>query len=137
MQDEIFPVCVPEIADRLTKHSDLAFETLLSDETWIDDWSIWASSVGGDIFLNSSGPVFSLFGLALQEAINGAGVLIGHGFLVEEYVRRGELVAPFSDRCNIDQSLYIRFNEQNFDDPVVHEIVKALQESCLSLVAPQ
>ena len=53
------------------------------------------------------GPVFSLYALALQEAINGAGVLIGHLPLVADALARGALVAPFSERVTMDHSLVL------------------------------
>jgi len=103
--DEIFPVCAPEVAARLSTPTDLQSETLLYDETWFDDWRIWGANIGGGLELGTAGPVFSLFGLALEEAKNGAGVLIGHSFLVDDHLKRGELVAPFPDRVVLVDTL--------------------------------
>ncbi|MGH1577409.1 LysR family transcriptional regulator [Planktotalea sp.] len=128
-EDEIFPVCAPELAMRLKAPSDLMSETLLNDETWIDDWTLWASAAGGDLQLGKSGPVFSLFGLALEEAKNGAGVLMGHRFLVEEHLRRGELVAPFPERVLRKEKLFLEVGPKADGDPVVRKIVELLVHS--------
>jgi LysR family glycine cleavage system transcriptional activator len=49
--------------------------------------------------------VFSLYALAVEETVNGAGVLIGHQALVEAHLRRGDLVAPFDRRVRLDRGL--------------------------------
>lgn len=40
------------------------------------------------------GPGFSLYSIAVQQALLGAGVLIGRRSLVQPYLDTGELVAP-------------------------------------------
>ncbi len=127
-QDEIFPVCAPELAKRLHAPADLLNETLLSDETWFDDWPLWLSHIGETGPLSTSGPVFSLFGLALEEAKNGAGVIIGHGFLVEPLLKRGELVAPFSNRVTLDQSLCLEIGNRNEHDEIIETVVNILTD---------
>jgi LysR family transcriptional regulator, glycine cleavage system transcriptional activator len=41
------------------------------------------------------GPLFSLFSLALQTAIDGVGVLIGRRTLVQEALADGRVICPF------------------------------------------
>lgn len=98
-QDVIYPVCTPEIARRLKTPADLADCTLIHDASWKDDWGAWlASAAPGQPFNpsgNTSGPVFSLYALAVEEARNGAGILIGHDALVRPLIERGDLAAPF------------------------------------------
>lgn len=125
-RDEIFPVCAPEVARRLNSPADLGSETLLRDETWLEDWHIWLSAMGGDLPSGASGPVFSLYGLALEEAKNGAGVVMGHGFLVEDLLRRGELVAPFPERVVLDQKLCLEVAQDPAGDAVIQTITRIL-----------
>jgi DNA-binding transcriptional LysR family regulator len=93
-EDVIFPVCAPSLAARLTALSDLTRVPCLSDSAWLSDWRQWLDQAAPGHRLNPSGPVFSLYALAVEEAVNGAGVLIGHGALVENHMARGDLVAP-------------------------------------------
>lgn len=51
------------------------------------------------------GPVFSLYALAVEEAVNGAGVLMGHGALVQAHLDQGTLVAPFATRVATGRAL--------------------------------
>jgi DNA-binding transcriptional LysR family regulator len=98
-EDELFPVCAPALADRLRQVEDLASVPCLSDTAWDRDWEIWLASVGVKVAVR--GPVFSLYALAVEEAVNGAGVLMGHGPLVAGHLVRGTLVAPFRQRVTL------------------------------------
>lgn len=94
--DELFPVCSPALAARLGRVEDLAHVPCLSDTAWDRDWEVWLQAVGVRVAVR--GPVFSLYALAVEEAVNGAGVLMGHGPLVAGHLARGVLVAPFPQR---------------------------------------
>lgn len=94
--DELFPVCSPALAVRLGRVEDLAYVPCLSDTAWDRDWEVWLQAVGVRVAVR--GPVFSLYALAVEEAVNGAGVLMGHGPLVAGHLARGVLVAPFPQR---------------------------------------
>lgn len=95
-EDQIFPVCAPSLAARLAEPGDLAGVTCLTDSTWADDWTVWAGAAlpGRDLVVR--GPVFSLYALAVEEAVNGAGVVMGHAPLVQAQLAAGTLVRPFA-----------------------------------------
>jgi DNA-binding transcriptional LysR family regulator len=94
--DALFPVCSPGLAAGLTRVEDLGTVPCLSDTAWDRDWEVWLQAVGAKVQVR--GPVFSLYALAVEEAVNGAGVLMGHGPLVAGHLARGALVAPFRQR---------------------------------------
>lgn len=102
-EDELFPVCSPSLASRLSQVDDLGSVPCLSDTAWDRDWEIWLAAVGAKVAVR--GPVFSLYALAVEEAVNGAGVLMGHGALVAGHVDRGTLVAPFPHRIPLERGL--------------------------------
>ncbi len=101
--DEIFPVCAPALAAQLHRPEDLAGFPCLSDASWPGDWSMWLAAAASKVAVR--GPVFSLYALAVEEAANGAGVLIGHGPLVAHHLAQGRLVAPFGLRVPLAQGL--------------------------------
>lgn len=103
--DVIFPVCAPALAARLARPEDLVDAPCLSDATWSDDWAAWAAEAMPGAAFVPRGPVFSLYALAVEETVNGAGVLIGHQALVAAHLRRGDLVAPFDRRVRLDRGL--------------------------------
>jgi LysR family glycine cleavage system transcriptional activator len=105
--DSIFPVCSPAMASNLGEPDDLAGLLFLHDINLIDDWRLWLDHVAPGQVINTAGPTFSLYSLALQEAQNGAGIIIGHESLVRNSLKDGSLVAPFPQRLNLSQQLTI------------------------------
>lgn len=102
-QDEVLPVCTPRVAEALQRPEDLVEAVCLTDTAWAQDWSLWASTVLPGLEFTPRGPVFSLYSLAVQEALNGAGVLMAHRSLVASHLASGALVAPFSEAVPLDQ----------------------------------
>ncbi|MBP6737118.1 MAG: LysR family transcriptional regulator [Rhodobacteraceae bacterium] len=102
-EDEIFPVCAPALAARITCADDLRALPCLFDSAWAGDWALWAAGVMPGFV--PRGPVFSLYALAVEEAAGGAGVLMAHGALVAGHLARGALVAPLPQRVRLGQAL--------------------------------
>ena len=102
--DVIFPVCAPALAARLSGPQDIARFPCLSDATWSDDWALWAATLPDPPTI-PQGPSFSLYALAVEETVNGAGLLIGHEALVAAHLADGRLVAPFSQRFTLKRGL--------------------------------
>ena len=125
-QDRIFPVCTPEIAARLNKPEDLLNETLLLDSTWAGDWAVWFSQLPDPLRDVPRGPTYSLFSVALEEACNGAGVLMAHEALVEQRLKSGELVVPFDHRGTLQRSLVMRMAKGFQDQPVCGMLKQAM-----------
>ena len=94
-EDAVFPVCAPALAERLTRPEDLAGLPCLSDAVWFGDWALWLAQAAPGLRITPRGPVYSLYALAVEEAVNGAGVLIGHAPLVAAHIAAGRLIAPF------------------------------------------
>lgn len=105
--DVIFPVCAPALAATLREPRDLVSATCLTDATWSDDWAAWMKKAAPGLAFAPRGPLFSLYALAVTEAINGAGVLMGHEALVREELASGRLVAPFTTRVSLPRRLSI------------------------------
>lgn len=102
--DAIFPVCAPALAARLKSPADIAHHPCLSDATWSGDWELWMQSLPG-VPPATQGPSFSLYALAVEECLNGAGLLIGHEPLIARHLDTGRLVAPFPQRVTLERGL--------------------------------
>ncbi len=94
-EDVIFPVCTPDIARTLASPADLATMPLLRDTTWSGDWDCWLSAASLKGLVTDQGPAFSLYSMAVQAALDGAGVLMAHAALIGPHLGSGALVAPF------------------------------------------
>ncbi len=95
--DAILPVCAPGLAAGLNDPAvDLARLTLLHDAVWRGDWARWLAHAGIGLAVDAGrGPAFSLYSLALDAALAGAGVLMGRTSLIGRHLDDGRLVAPF------------------------------------------
>lgn len=89
----LLPVCAPALAERITAPEDLVETRCIKDIGW-KDWEVWSGSVMPEQNFVARGPGFSLYSIAVQQALLGAGVLIGRRSLVQPYLDTGELVAP-------------------------------------------
>ena len=106
-RDSIFPVCAPVVAERLQTPANLADVVFLHDARWSDHWRLWLQAAAPELGIDASGPTFSLYSLAVQEAQNGAGVLMGHESLVRDLLDDGSLVAPFELAVELPRRLVI------------------------------
>lgn len=97
-RDDLYPVCTPALAAGLRRPDDLAGATLLHDSVWRGDWPRWLAAHGPGALRPAREAAFSLYSLALDAALAGSGVLIGHSVLVAGALADGRLVAPFGDR---------------------------------------
>lgn len=97
-RDDLFPVCTPALAARLRDPGDLRGTTLLHDSVWREDWPRWLDAHGPGALRPAREAAFSLYGIALDAALAGSGVLIGHSALVGKPLAEGRLVAPFGER---------------------------------------
>lgn len=104
-QDTIFPVCAPSLAKKLHDIADLQDVPCLSDSSWSDDWASWLEAADSSSNITPRGPTFSLYALAVEETINGAGVLMGHIALIERQLASGQLVAPFDFKLRLPRTL--------------------------------
>lgn len=123
-QDQIFPVCAPEVAAGLTAPNDLKNAVLIGDTTWAQDWNIWL----GSSEMAQKGPSYSLYSLAVEEAVQGAGVLIGHRALVAAHLTVGTLVAPFQNRIRLDQHLALMLPRSLQDGDVMQGLCRMLAQ---------
>lgn len=94
----LIPVCSSsflEASTTLRQPSDLAHHTLLHVLGDLDDWRLWLQAVGAEGVDPTPGPKFDSAPLALQAAINGAGIAIARAPLVRDDLAHGRLMTPF------------------------------------------
>jgi DNA-binding transcriptional LysR family regulator len=92
---DLFPVCTPGIAKRLARPADLVAETLLQVEHSPEEWPLWLAAAKVKPRAGTLGPRFDTYAMALQAAVDGAGVAIGLRPYVQDDIAAGRLVAPF------------------------------------------
>jgi LysR family glycine cleavage system transcriptional activator len=119
------PLCSPALlSDRHPLHSpsDLAFHTLLHDDTpWEGrpDWAAWLAAAGVSELSANRGPHFNSVQLALQAAMAGQGVALGIEALAADDITDGRLVVPFAIRLPLDSAYHLVTLEEEADLPQV------------------
>jgi len=124
--DWIYPVCSPKIAGKLNRPEDLLDQVLLHDTTWSGDWKNWFHRFLPNENLHVTGPAYSLYSLAVEEAKNNAGILMGHSTLIREQLASGALVAPFDHKLDIKRSLTIEIAGHGVNTPVLRNVIEML-----------
>lgn len=108
-RDVLLPVAAPLLAGRLATPSDVAAQVALSDSAWPGDWPRWRRAAGlEDPGRAPAGPVYSLYALAVEAALAGGGVLMGHDILVRAHLASGALVRCPGPKVALDKWLVLR-----------------------------
>lgn len=93
------PVCSPAVAERITGDTDakaLGKVPRLALYTAPEDWGTWLDAAGITDTARTDTLKFDTYLAALQSALDGQGVVVAPDFLVQEDIKAGRLVAPFS-----------------------------------------
>lgn len=128
-EDSLFPVCTPALARNLRTPADLVGQTLLYDAVWRSDWARWLRHAGVSGIDPGRGPSYSLYALALDAVLGGAGILIGRRSLVAPYLTDGRLVAPFAEELPSGDQLTLLWPAASKPHPRRAEIVAWLEGS--------
>lgn len=103
--DTMFPVCSATVASRIRSAGSLEGETLIRDESWRDDWKVWADSAAVSLPESTPGSSHSLYSMAIAEAEAGTGVVIGHSCLIDGQLANGTLQQPFEQVSDTGMAL--------------------------------
>ncbi len=105
--DDVVPVCAPSLVEQIATPEDLNTVPLLHDQTWRDDWVAWSKATGVPLNNATTGPSYSLYSLAVEEAKSGAGALMGHRTLIRDALDDGTLVAAYPEPVTMGRSLIL------------------------------
>lgn len=98
LDQEVFPLCHPRLAELLKTPADLAKVPIVRDRYAMFSWDVWLKPNGLDAAILGEGPVYSDGALCLDAAIAGQGVFLGWEPLASHALSSGQVVAPFPDR---------------------------------------
>jgi LysR family transcriptional regulator, glycine cleavage system transcriptional activator len=113
--EALAPLCAPALLDAkgpLRKPDDLRKLRLLHDTSIPGDsehssWERWLALAGAKHVPAHRGTRFSLADLAMQAAIDGAGVVLGRMVLAEGDLTAGRLARPFKAILPLDVSYFL------------------------------
>jgi len=114
LPESIFPVCSPDLLQRLSLRApqDLQQVTLLHDDSPDDDqscptWQMWLRAAGVSDAEWARGPRFTQSSLVLEAALHGKGVALAKATLAEADLSAGRLVRLFGDQTPVNFAYYI------------------------------
>lgn len=130
---DMFPVCSPEYlrrSPRLRDPHDLRRHTLLQVYVASRDWEKWLEAVGVTNISLDNSLKFDSYALALEAALDGAGISMTRTPFAARELASGRLVRPFEPVVRADHAWYLTYRR---DRLATHKI-RALQEWLLEEV---
>jgi DNA-binding transcriptional LysR family regulator len=114
--EEVFPVCSPALLDRpgkpLAVPDDLRHHVLLhhqhAEKGWpTGAWRVWLETMGLHGLQGAGSLEFNQYDQIIHAALEGQGVALGVGPLVQRHLRQGRLVALFEQRFASPRGYYL------------------------------
>ncbi|MGX1305865.1 LysR family glycine cleavage system transcriptional activator [Amorphus suaedae] len=127
VDEPIFPVCTPELRDRIATPADLQAMPLLQAQNAVP-WATWfeAAGVGGGLS-GAEAVFFNDAGLMLEAAAYGQGIGLSSSILVEADLRSGRLVRLFDIDVHVEEGFYVLSSETLGEKPPIARLREWLQ----------
>lgn len=110
---DLFPVCSPAYLESnpspRTPHDLLSATLLHIDEPNSQDaeWSVWFAAMGIVAPPLIGGLRFNNYPLLIQAAVNGQGIGLGWGHIIDDYLQSGQLVRPMASVRRLKPAFYL------------------------------
>lgn len=116
MSERTLPACSPDLLKRnaISHPEDLLTVPLLHLTTRPDAWERWFAD-NGVAFESVHGMLFDQFATAAQAAIAGLGVALLPTFLIQEDLKRGDLIAAVNREMESRERYYLAFPPERAD----------------------
>lgn len=117
--DTLFPVCSPKLLEKqpLKEVNDLRHHELLHVMGYEEGWGEWLQFAGASQVNPSEGMQFDTYACVLHLVEDGFGIALGRLSLVEDQLKDGTLVAPFTERLPSSEDFYLIYPQTGFASP--------------------
>jgi LysR family glycine cleavage system transcriptional activator/LysR family transcriptional regulator of beta-lactamase len=116
----VVAVCTPQIASSLRSVSDLNSATLIRVSNMPNDWPCWFEAAGLRHPALSAGEVlFESNAMAMQAALDGAGVAVAQLPYVSDALAAGRLVAPFPIIASKRENWFFEYRPIRQEEPAL------------------
>lgn len=99
LEQQVYPVCTPALAEGLAAPSDILDLPAVIDSRAMFNWDVWLRAAGLEGARISERHVFNEASLCLDAVIAGQGVMLAWQTLTADSIAEGWLVAPFGIRA--------------------------------------
>lgn len=119
LDERLFPVCSPGIAETLQAPSDIRSIPIIRDSNWMRGWQPWLASNKLSLSDLQEGPVYSDGSLCLNAAISGQGVFMAWETLACDALAAGQLALPFAGRVTTGEAYWFETSRTSARRPTV------------------
>lgn len=113
LDQRIFPVCSPRIAENIKTPTDIRSIPVIRDSLSRFGWELWLEKLGLSENDLTNGPTFSDAALCLDATIAGQGIFLAWETLANDAMARGQVVAPFDGRIATGTSYWLLEKDQS------------------------
>jgi DNA-binding transcriptional LysR family regulator len=106
LEQQVYPVCAPELARGLTKPADVLALPAVIDSRAMFKWDVWLKEAGLEGAEVNERHVFNDASLCLDAVIAGQGVMLAWQTLTSDAIADGRLVAPSNIRARTGYGHY-------------------------------
>jgi LysR family transcriptional regulator, glycine cleavage system transcriptional activator len=128
LAQEVFPVCAPELAGRLSTPRDILSLPIVYDANSTLRWSSWLDQFGIDEAELKDGHSFTDASLCLDAAIAGQGAMLAWHTLAHDAIAAGRLVAPFRERAATGLGYWLVTSANRRKPPKVRHFERWIKE---------
>lgn len=115
--EKLIPMCLPEVARRMTHPDDLCHERLLHVLGYQEGWATWLAAAGAGKVDHGSGLWFDTTLMALEVAAQGGGVALGRSSMLERELATGRLVPAFDLALPVQEGFFLTAPEKGARHP--------------------
>jgi len=106
-QDTVFPVCTPELAQRIQGVPDLLQQRLFDLPGTLQSWDAWLEACGHGPVATPPVHRASTWAVSLQWALQGLGVALAHETVSRDLIAAGRLVRPLPFAIPMKEAYYL------------------------------
>lgn len=134
--EELFPstlvaVCAPQVARQLKRMQDLRKVTGIVVAHLREQWTWWSEAMGNKTLARCASEVsFGSSSMAVQAALDGAGIAVAQIHYVSDALAARRLVAPFGIPPQRYESWYLAFRPVRSQEPALGWFHDWLRDEC-------
>jgi LysR family transcriptional regulator, glycine cleavage system transcriptional activator len=115
LEQKVFPVCSPDIAQHIKTPADLLQLPVIRENERLYGWDAWLSEHGLSVSALQPGPTYGDASLCLDAAMTGQGLFMAWETLACDALERGHIASPFRQRSKTGTAYWFatsRFSAQ-------------------------
>ena len=107
IQDEFYPVCSPQLAEKLSMPQDLLAHRLIDVSGMIEGWDKWFAKMQVELPTQKFIDKASTYVVTLNMALNGQGIALAHDIIAADMIAEGKLVRLFDTSVPMKEQYYL------------------------------